>query len=252
MRTKKLIVLPIIIMIALATTGIAFSHWVEQLYVHGTVHGGVLELAFADYEDPDCIEKHAYPGENKLRTGEYLGKDNANCSAYLAGYFTEPKTGKSGWSYLIINISGAYPSYRAHTTFIFHNIGTIPIWICNLLLAGWKTMKNGTIVCPLIFVRTNTPPGDIEGEIWEDYDSSGNITAGDKLVINVVIKNTRFPFQLDPCHDDKGEIDLHFKQDAQQCHRYILYLWLYGVQWNKECPGTGIVVTAPNLQAIPA
>jgi hypothetical protein len=244
MRPKKLMVLPIIVIIALAGTGVAFSHWIDQLYVEGTVKGGTLALVFDELEPPICTEFHMNPDTGQLVLGEYFDKDNAFCEAYYVEYVQDVHSLKWGYKGLVIDIENAYPSYRAHTQFIFHNIGTIPIWICDIILSGAKMTKDDEFIAPLYFIRTNVPPGDIEGEIWEDldYETLPGPSAGDKLVMNVVIQNGEFPFQLDPCDDDKGEIDFHFKQDVQQCHRYRLYFYLYGVQWNKECPEPGIIV----------
>jgi hypothetical protein len=249
MRTKKLMVLPIIVMIALAGTGIAFAHWKDQLYIQGVVAGGTCRVVIDTYEEPDCNEKYWDPVRQTLANGEYLGKDNAQCDVQVGGLVTDVHSGKSGYEWLNVVINGAYPSYRAHVTFLFHNIGTIPIWICNFVLMGYKTTKEDVVVCPLVFVRTN--PGDtdlIEGKIFEDYGWDG-YTGGldDVEVINVVVQNNKFPFQLDPCNSDKGEIDFHFKQASQQCHRYYLYFYLYGVQWNKECPSldSGIIEFDP-------
>jgi hypothetical protein len=235
MKINKLMVLPVVIIIALAGTGIAFSHWKDQMYVHGEIKAGTLTLAV---EEIICNEFYMDPitGETP---GEYFGKDNAECTAQGGEWFTEPKTGKSGWKSVIITIDGAYPSYRAHTSFKFHNIGTIPIWICSIDIVGWKETKDGVKVCDLYLIITSTPPGDIIGDIYEDHGTPGP-SDDDIKVINVYVENDEFPFQLDPCQDNKGEVDLHFKQHAAQCHRYRLEMRLWGVQWNKDCPPAGL------------
>jgi hypothetical protein len=235
MKVNKLMVLPVVIIIALAGTGVAFAHWKDQMYVHGDLHGATLKLAVFEIV---CNDFWMNPATGEPELGEYLGKDNAQCDAWGAERFTDPHTDKSGFTKVIVEIFGAYPSYRAHTSFRFHNIGTIPIWICSFDIEGAKYTKDDDFVCPLYLIITSTPPGDITGDIYEDLDYLTNPgpSAGDKLVINIYVENGRFPFQLDPCQDDKGEVDLHFKQGASQCHRYKLEMRLWGVQWNKECP----------------
>jgi hypothetical protein len=234
MKVNKLMVLPVVIIIALAGTGVAFAHWKDQMYVHGELEGATLKLAVFEII---CQEFYMDPTYG-LTPGEYFGKDNAECYAYGDDWFTDPHSGKSGFKSVIVEIEGAYPSYRAHTSFRFHNIGTIPIWICSFDIEGAKYTKDDVFVCPLYLIITSTPPGDITGDIYEDVDYKTNPgpSPADVKVINIYVEDGEFPFQLDPCQDNKGEVDLHFKQHASQCHRYKLEMRLWGVQWNKECP----------------
>jgi len=40
----------------------------------------------------------------------------------------------------------------------------------------------------------------------------------------------------DPCNTNKAEIDMDFKQDAEECHTYTIEVEIVAVQWNKPCP----------------
>jgi hypothetical protein len=232
MKVNKLMVLPVIMIIALAGTGVAFAHWKDQMYIHADVIPGSLTIAVYEVV---CNEFYMDPVQG-LTLGEYFDKDNAECEAEGGTWYTDVHSGKSGYKSVTITIDGAYPSYRAHTSFKFHNIGTIPIWMCSIDITGGKFTKDDIFICPLYLVITSIPPGDITGDIYEDCDDIEGPSDGDKKVINIYVENDNFPFQLDPCQDDKGEIDLHFKQDVSQCHRYKIDVRLWGVQWNKDCP----------------
>jgi hypothetical protein len=234
MRKTKLMTIPIVLILALGLTGIAYAHWFGQVHVIGHVHGGTVTLAFDDYEPPQCFEVWRNL-DGDPTNGEYLGKDVGNCEAEYSEPVRDVHTLKDGWKKLEVIIDNAYPSYEVHSTFIIHNIGTIPFLLCGLDFEGAKYEKEPeTKVCDLIFVFEDgsSPP---HWEVWEDYDGSGDVSEGDELVINMYFVDGGFPVQYDPCYSDKKELDFHFKQEAQQCHRYKIEVSIHAVQWNKEC-----------------
>jgi hypothetical protein len=51
--------------------------------------------------------------------------------------------------------------------------------------------------------------------------------------MNLLLVDTLYPLQIDPCHSEKQEIDIDFKQEAEMCHTYTLTFSLLAVQWNK-------------------
>lgn len=235
MKNKKLAAIPLIIAITLSIAGIAYAAWYDYAYISGTVYMGSLTLAFSTYEPPECTERHFNPTPPPERLdGEAEGKDVGNCSAHYekTSLITDPHTGKQGYKILVINITNAYPQYIVHTTFMVHNIGTVPLVIYGLNLTGVKQNATGTTIYNLV-MNTSIVGGDLYGDIWEDVDGSGTVTPGDILVINLIIKNGSIPYQLDPCNDDKWEMDLDFKQEAEECHTYILHFRLLSIQWNK-------------------
>jgi hypothetical protein len=237
MENKKIAAIALIIAIALSAVGLIYAHWSDTATIHGNIQMGTLDLAFYDYEEPSAADYHLnpnYPPGAKWLTGEAEGKDVGSAIAYFEDYYVDPHSGKDGYKTLVINITNAYPQYAVHTTFWVHNIGTVPLYIYDVSLIGQKKTSAGTVQCDLVMTTwINTTTWTIEGAIYEDWDGSGTVTLGDTLVMNFLLKNDEFPYQLDPCHSDKMEMDLDFKQEAEQCHKYTLTFQILAVQWNK-------------------
>ena len=127
MRAKKIVLMPLMIMLALSISGVAFSAWSDYVRIEGTVKMGSLTLAF-DYEEPPiCTEFYRDPDTGRLVPGEWLGKDVGSCSAEYDDLVIDPHSGKMGWKTLDIEVNNAYPQYMVYTTFVLHNIGTIPL-----------------------------------------------------------------------------------------------------------------------------
>lgn len=235
MQNKKIAALALIIAIALSAFGFAYAHWSDIVTISGTVNMGSLTLAFSTAEAPTCAEYYVNPTPPpELVLGEWLGKDVGSCNVYYSELITDEHTEKQGYKVLNIEVNNAYPQYRVHTTFIIHNIGTVPLFVYGLELTGEKKDSEGTVVHDLVMNSWIDPVTEqIMGDIYEDVDDSGTVTAGDILVINVLVKNIAFPLQLEPCSSDKEEIDIDFKQEAEECHTYALHFSLLAVQWNK-------------------
>jgi hypothetical protein len=237
MRKNKIMTISVVLIMALSFSGIAYAHWYDQVHIEGITHGGTVNLAFDYYETPTYIEKYL-DITGQLKDGEYLGKDVGSGSALYDpdSYEKDVHSGKEGYQIIDVNIECAYPGYRAHIVHKLHNIGTIPVNLCTYHITGEKRLKSdNSIVHELIFVELDDDD-DFIGELWEDVNNNGILDDGDKLVINVAIENTeRPPYQIDPCQDAKQEIDFHFKQAAQQCHRYTIHVDALALQWNKDC-----------------
>jgi predicted ribosomally synthesized peptide with SipW-like signal peptide len=235
MENKKIAAIMLIIAITLSAVGIVYAHWSDTATINGEIKMGTLTLAFTTTEGPVANEYyHNLNPPPDWLPGEAEGKDVGSCSAHYEDLITDKDTGKPGYKTLVINITNAYPQYAVHTTFIAHNIGTVPLFIYGVSLVGEKKDHTGAHVFDLILDWwVNTTSGHIEGDIYEDRDSSGTVSAGDLLVMNFQIVDTLYPLQLDPCQSDKEEIDIDFKQEAEQCHTYTLTFSLLAVQWNK-------------------
>jgi hypothetical protein len=237
MKKNKIMTISITLIMTLAFCGIAYAHWFDQVHIKGVVKGGTVNIAFDYLEPPQYSEFHMdedpdNPGYYKLFPGEYLGKNVSWGTAKFVDLERDVHTLKFGYKKLEINMYCAYPCYRGHTTFKIHNIGTIPVNICKYVITGERWTKAGVKEYNLLFKPTNNV---YEGEMYEDINNNGIIDDGDVLVINLDIINGALPFQLDPCNTQKQEIDIHFKQDAAQCHLYYIYVDIVGLQWNKDC-----------------
>jgi hypothetical protein len=226
-----LVVFPILAVLALSVTGIAYSAWFDIVMIEGKVEMGSLTLAFDWVEPPSCEEFYLDPETGVKVPGEWKGKDVAQCSAWYDGYAYDEHTGKEGWKVLFIEVFNAYPQLYVHTTFKLHNIGTIPIDICKYVITGAKFTGEGEKVCDLVWYD---PDGDWIGGLFEDYNGNGVMDDDENIVINLEITNA-LPYQIDPCNTNKAEIDMDFKQEAQECHTYKIWVTVWGIQWNKPC-----------------
>ena len=160
---------------------------------------------------------------------EFEGKDVATPDAYYADLETDPRTGKDGWEKLVITIDDAYPFYIVHTTFVLHNIGTVPLDITSYIITGEKQELDGTWIYDLLW---HDPDGNWKGSLYEDVNDNGVVDIGtDPEVILLEVKNT-LPYQIDPCNDNKQEIDLEFLQPLQQEKKYVIDVVINAQQWN--------------------
>ena len=234
MKNKKLAAIAVVMALALSIFGFVYAHWSDMVYVEGTVEMGSLTLAFDYVEPPSCLEYYRDPVTGALVKGEWLGKEVGDCDAWFDGYFEDVHSGKPGYKTLIIEVDNAYPQYIVHTTFKLHNIGTIPIDIAEYEITGEKRdSETMEVVYNLLYADTD-PTKPWIGDLWEDVNGNGVVdTAGPDLkVIDLEITN-QLPCQIDPCSTDKAEIDLEFKQDAEECHTYTIHVTVVGIQWNK-------------------
>jgi hypothetical protein len=231
MDKKKLAAILLLVAMGLSALGVVYAAWIDLIYITGYVEMGSLTLAFDTFEPPFCQEFHLPPTGPPLVPGEWLGKDVADCYAtYRAdSYVYDEHTDKDGYKIMDIFVYNAYPQLYVHTTFIVHNIGTVPIMLAEFQITGEKEDSAGNEVCKLLWYD---PDFDGVGEIYEDYNANGVVDDQDILVINLVVVNG-FPIQLDSCNTNKMEIDMDFKQEAQECHHYYLHVNLIGIQWNK-------------------
>lgn len=236
MENKKIAAIALMIAITLSAFGLVYAHWSDMVTIDGVIEMGSLTLAFSDSEAPICTEYYPNPiPPPDLLPGEFEDKEVGDCWAEYSDYFQDVHSLKWGYRTLNIYIDNAYPQYHVHTTFILHNIGTVPLFVYGIEMTGEKIDHTGAVIYDLLLTYwIDAVTGNLVGEIYEDVDDSGTITAGDILVINVEIVNDRFPLQIDPCTEDKMEIDLDFKQDAQECHTYTFEILIEAIQWNKH------------------
>jgi hypothetical protein len=234
MQNKKIAALALIIAIALSAFGFVYAHWSDLVTITGTVDMGSVTLAFDYVEPPLCAEYYLDPDTGILEPGEWEGKEVGSITCRYEDYVQDVHTLKEGWKTLIIEVDNAYPQYIVHTTFKLHNIGTVPINVCHYVITGEK--RDSTTGAEIYKLLWYDPDGDYIGELWEDVDGDGAVDpAVDLLVINLEITNA-LPYQIDPCNTNKAQIDMDFKQDAEQCHMYTIHVTVVGVQWNKPCP----------------
>lgn len=212
---KKMLVLPALIMMALSITGVAVAHWSDSIQLEGTIHMGSLTLAFHHDEPPIIGEFHRLDNGD-LVPGEPCGKDVAETDARYENRVDDPHTGKWGYKTMIIVIDNAYPCYEPHIIFTIHNIGVIPLDVENYIVSDPTSELRP--ICS-----------------WVNDDFVCDLVDADNVpIINLLIRNDNLPYQIDPCYNEKLEIDLHIKQEALECHTYQLKVEIVAEQWS--CP----------------
>ncbi|UCH57361.1 MAG: hypothetical protein JSV18_00070 [Candidatus Bathyarchaeota archaeon] len=165
---------------------------------------------------------------NALNLTTHFEREKHRCEIYYdtASYVMDPHTLKDGYKMLIFVIHNAYPQYEVHfPTVVLHNIGTIPIHIIAINIWDPTGVLN--------WVWTAPPPASpAEGFFWKDLDGDGVYDPGEEEIMNIDIVNF-VCVQIDPCQSTKGEVDIDFKQPAEECHTYYFALEFVGIQWNK-------------------
>jgi len=228
MNRNKLVAICLMMAISLSMIGYAYAAWTDLVTIKGTVAMGSLTLAWDDFEPPLATEWHVDPVTGSLVVGEYLDKDIAYAEAYwdLDSEVYDEHSDKYGYKSFWILVENAYPQLYVRTTYVLHNIGTIPVMVYGLEITGVKEDHTGAFVCDVIYDPA------LMG-VFEDYNGNGVKDPEENVVINMEWVNGVFPYQLEPCTINKGEFDMDFKQEAQECHTYILHVRVLGVQWNK-------------------
>jgi len=204
--------------LTLGLTGAAFAHWSDYVQIDGTVEMGSVTFAFDKDEFLDYIDNEEITGDKDVGWGEIYYDP--------ASLIQDPHSLKEGYKTLVFVVHNAYPSYEIHfTTVTVHNIGTIPIIITGINV--WD--PTGTLKWKWI----DPPPASpATGFFWKDFDGDGVFDPGDEEIINLLVKNF-VGVQLEPCNAIKGEVDLHFKQPAEECHTYKFKITIDAIQWNK-------------------
>jgi hypothetical protein len=203
---KKIAIIALTLVLALGSLGIGYAHWTDQLFVEGTVKGGQLMVAF---DEAYCLESHIDPDTGEKVFTEYLDKDVGKCEVVLEDYKSCDHTDKDGYGKAVVTITDAYPCYTCEITFIVHNIGTIPVIFEEVTIS------------------------DPTGELHYDPDLDALLDEDDVEIINFDFVNL-VGVQKEPCEKSKAEIDVHFKQDAEECKTYEFQVELEAIQYNKS------------------
>lgn len=205
---KKLIALPILAIIGLSIVGIVWAHWTDEIYINGKIKMANMTLAFTTQEPPIVYEEP-----------EPKGKDVGNTSAYYTGRFQDTHTGKWGYEELIINVTNAYPCYGVGVVFVVENIGLLPIHVYDLEI----TDPTGVL----------TYNSTLKALVDANGDPIINISIVD--LVSQQIEPEDDYLGPTPWEDNKAkaEIDLHFKQEAEECHTYYFRV---GIKYEQYDP----------------
>jgi hypothetical protein len=220
MWNKKIGAMVLLIAITLSAFGFAYAHWSDMVTIKGTVEMGSLTLAFDADEEPYLTladNEATLPEPKDVGWGEVYYDQTS--------LVEDVHTGKVGYKIMVFMIHDAYPQYEIRFTNVpLHNIGTVPLIITGIKVWDPSDELNWTWTAP-----PDTTPAT--GFFWKDFDGDGVYDAGEE-VMNVGIKNFYY-VQLEPCESIKGEVDIDFKQPAEECHTYKFAISFEAIQWNK-------------------
>ena len=94
-----------LLMLGMLTTGFAYAHWSETLYINGSVATGELDMEILSASADDSMEE----------------KDVASTEVELLDTDEDGDMDK-----IHVTITNAYPCYEVYVHFTVHNNGTIP------------------------------------------------------------------------------------------------------------------------------
>lgn len=206
MRNTKLLAWPMVLMLGLLSTGVAYAHWSQMLYIEGSVASGSLDWEFTDVSaeddvlgelDYNCRDNFEGPPPLKWRVDKDVGRTTA--------IITDSHT-------ITVTLTNVYPSYWTEVSVYAHNTGTIPLIIDNVIINGNVLRKSPTSVVGL----------DLSSDGLNDIE----IWWGDG-----------FGTQLEHCErSPEMSFWIHVLQDAPQGATLSFTIELVAVQYNLYDP----------------
>lgn len=128
MLNPKLLALSTGLMLGLLTTGFAYAHWSETLYISGSVATGDLDWEFTEAlisdttgDDYHCRDNFELPSPRFWMGDKDVGSSSIE--------ITDPHT-------ITITLTNVYPCYFTMASVYAKNTGTIPLIIDNVIIDG--------------------------------------------------------------------------------------------------------------------
>ena len=236
----KMIAAFIVTLMALSIFGFVYSAWTDKVNINGTVHMGELIVGIlSDPKYPDMYIEvvettNGYPEDERGHGFEpkpWVADTTVTLEDFEASVHHE--TPETVAHTMNITVNNAYPQYDK--TGLVKNAATNPQKKHDCDFEGYDEKDdeelrytgewtwNATLKCWIF-----------EGKIWDNGSDNEWTTEDDVVIINLyVVVFAPEDMQLEPCHEYPFEITFDFKQEAEECHTYLLYFELLGVQWNK-------------------
>jgi len=147
MQNKKLMAIPMLLVFALVTTGFAYAHWSETLYISGTVDTSELDWEFRTpiscMDEPDTND---YAGD--CEWNNWQGDKDVGGPTILELVDTD---GDGDKDTLDVTLQNVYPWYFECITFHIHNNGEVPLEFVKVIIDG-QEFTSGT---PTVFLDLN-------------------------------------------------------------------------------------------------
>lgn len=121
-KSLPVVGITMILVIALATMGLAYGLWSETLTIDGTVYTGEVDLGFSGPKVWEWVDVNGKPQLEPPVKDQY-----AECTAKAYDY--DPNS--DGLEGITIEVKGAYPSYHCAIWFDVTNLGSIPVHVSH-------------------------------------------------------------------------------------------------------------------------
>lgn len=159
-RNKKVMVM--VMVFALALSGIAYAAWTDTLYINGTVATGNLDAMFIPATNPT--------------DNDPSGCDVGTVAAEI-GDLTGDTDGDSGTAdKLTVTLDNAYPGYIATIPYTIQNTGSIPVKLSEITLsgvdAGALSVTGQDLTHPQTIAKNGTVSGSLVVEVLDGADES--------------------------------------------------------------------------------
>jgi hypothetical protein len=190
----------LLLLAMLATMGVGYSFWSDELSVNGVVQTGEVD---ARWSFVSCAEFYPWPGGGN--SGEVEGKDIGNTTALI-----DPSDDRI----LHITVKGGYPSYSSDCQVHYAIEGSIPIYVRGTTIIPGENLTN----CELSGDQSKTLSCDQMTVKFVDGIGS-MISPGDEMASSLM---------------------LHVEQAANESTSYGFEVGLCVAQWNgsptaEEC-----------------
>jgi hypothetical protein len=284
MKAAKLGAIFMISVMTLAGLGVAYAHWMDEIYIEATVDMGRLGFGFVEqstndpgpnYEDPEGSLFPTSPSEGTYDPD--CPTDSRECSTDYPPWPDAPKnvaktdcvmseekywhdgtlmehtyTDAGGdeitetcYDLITVTLTNVYPNYAPNLYFYIANAGCVPVDILGHWLIDDGIPGNG-------FADGIDEPGTwFYMELGTTYQIDLNDDGKDD--IEMCLFRLADDPQLDPCDRDEYGVGFHILQPFPQCDTLNFELKLYGVQWNWPVlpPYTPVDPNNPDLPQIP-
>jgi hypothetical protein len=202
MDKKKIIALPLIAIMLSLTTAVAVAHWVDNLYVEGTVQTGYLCTCFRPGAE-GSLHGTGWDwtcGVGFVNTHQITPvKDIADTYVTIIDCHT-----------LNVTIDNGYPCYYDHIVLGIDNCGTVP-W--SILTVTFTSTSDSVVITH-------------NGYLTLDLDGVGD----DDLEINW---GDSFGVQIDPGEYADLSFDIHLMNPIPQDSQLTFTVTIEVVNWNE-------------------
>ena len=212
---KKLGLISLALILALGSLGVGYAMWSDTVAIDGTVDVGTLIIGFQEItpsEDPEYLDKPV---------GSFTAVGETQVGTHWSEYWQQDMP---IYDKIVAVISNGYPGYSVHTVFTVANGGTIPVHITSFTLTDPTSELNFLWITP-------PPATPAVGVFWKDFDGD-TVRNPDESedIIRVQLVNL-VSHQLEPCDEEKAELDFLILQPAEQDHTYKILATIVGQQW---------------------